>query len=82
MLDHYNGITCITQFMQHVQQLLNIVKMQALVVGSSRIYRVLPVSRLLSSRASFHPLRFTTRQSGGGLTEADISAQTNVHQGF
>ena len=52
MFDDHYGVAMITQAMQHSEQVLNILAMQP-VVGSSRIYRVLPVSFLESSAASF-----------------------------
>ncbi len=52
VLNNHNGIAVVTQGVQYVQQLLDIVEVQT-GCRSSRIYSVLPVSRLESSRASF-----------------------------
>ena len=48
MLNDQHGIATVPQTVQYLQQLPDILKMEP-VVGSSRMYSVLPVSRLESS---------------------------------
>ena len=51
MLDDNHGIAGIHQFLQHLDEPVNVCNVEA-VVGSSRIYTVLPVERRASSLAS------------------------------
>ena len=78
MLNHHDGVALIPELMQHVQQLLNIRKMQT---GGRLIENIqrLPGTAFGQFARQLHALCFTARERGSGLTQSNVR-QANVHQ--
>ncbi len=76
VLDNHHGVTVVHQPFQHLQQLVYIVHVKA---GSRLIQNIksLAVGPAGELRGQLDPLGFTSRESGGRLSQANV-AQSHV----
>ena len=80
MFDDHNRVALIAQLMQHVEQLLDIRKVQT---GSRLIQNIQRLTGAAFGELTrqLHALGFTARQRSGGLPQTNVG-QTDVHQGL